>query len=78
MGEAITILALLVVTLVVYFLFLKITRIRINIFGLILLWPIVISFVNDYSAITKWISFALVLVAIYLLFRKSKRIESIA
>ena len=73
MGEAITILVLLVVSLLIYFLFKKIVRVELNPFGMILLWPIAIAAVNDWSTPTRVVSFLFVFVAIYLLTRKSRR-----
>ena len=73
MAEAITIVVLMVVSLIIYYLVRKFTGMSLNVIGLILLWPIVIAQVNGWSATTKWIGLVLVFISIYLLSRRSKK-----
>ncbi len=69
MNEAILIVILLSASLLIYALSKKLAGVSLNPFGLILLWPIVLAAVMEYGAVTKIVSFVLVIPAIYLIAR---------
>ena len=73
MNEWILIVIMFMASLLIYALAKRFAGVRLNAFGLILIWPIVLAAVMRYSTVTKVVSFVLVFPAIYLLTRSVDR-----